>query len=173
MTRALRLIAVGVFLALLTGRADAQCTATGFPANCAITRSWSVVVQRTVRITITPTVATFPNPDATDFGNGFSVALGHTAVIKANSAWQMLISSSQTLWTAGGGGRTDKPESDLLWGLSSGGSFAAMTSSPVQVANGSATNSTSVSIYYKVLWAWNLDTPGTYTLPLTLTISAP
>jgi hypothetical protein len=168
-----RFIPIAVVLALLAARASAQCNASGFPSSCVQTRSWSVVVQRTVRVTITPTVATLANPGATDFSTGFSIAFGHTAVIKSNDTWQLLISSSQALWTAGGGGRSDKPQTDLLWGLSSGGPFTAVTGSPVQMASGSATSATSVSIYYEVLWAWNLDIPGTYSLPVTLTISAP
>src|SRR5689334_5051431 len=113
MRRARCIGATFVALALGAGHARAQCTATGFPSNCALTRSWSVVVQRTVRVTITPTVATLTNPDASDFTNGFSIAFGHTAVIKANSGCQLLISSTQALWTASGGGRTNKPQADL------------------------------------------------------------
>lgn len=173
MNHALRIIAIAVVLAWGAEDASAQCNATGFPSSCAQTRAWSVVVQRTVRVTVTPTVVTFTSPNATDFTNGFTVALGHTAVINANAGWQLLISSGQALWTAGGGGRSDKPQADLLWGLSSGGGFTAVTSAPSQVATGSETNSTSMSIYYKVLWTWNLDSPGTYSLPVTLTISAP
>jgi hypothetical protein len=173
MSRTLRVILMSAVLALFAGRASAQCNSTGFPSSCAQTRAWSVVVQPTVRVTVTPTVATLASPDATDFTNGFSISLGHTAVIKANNAWQLLISSGQALWTAGGGGRPNKPDGDLLWGLSSGGPFTAVTGTPVQVTTGTATNATSVSIYYKVLWVWNLDIPGTYTLPVTLTISAP
>ena len=173
MTRQWRTILIGSVLALCAERASGQCNSSGFPSSCAQTRSWSVVVQPTVRVTVPQAVVTLTNPDATDFTNGFSIAFGHSAVINANSSWQLLISSSQALWTAGAGGRSDKPQGDLLWGLSSGGSFTAVTGSPTQVTTGSATNATSVSIYYKVLWVWNLDIPGTYSLPVTLTISAP
>lgn len=173
MTRQSRSILLGMALMLCAERASGQCNSAGFPSSCAQTRAWSVVVQRTVRVTIPQAVVTLTNPDATDFTNGFSVALGHSAIINANSSWQLLISSSQALWTASGGGRADKPQADLLWGLSSGGAFTAVTASPTQVTTGSATNSTSVSLYYKVLWVWNLDIPGTYSLPVTLTISAP
>src|SRR5882757_9702930 len=97
------------------------------------------------------------SPNATDFTNGFSVALGHPVVVNANNSWQLLISSSQALWTAGGGGRANKPRADLLWGLSSGGAFFTVTGSSAQVATGSATASATVSIFYKVLWVWNQD----------------
>lgn len=173
MTRVVRLGVVALAALLVAARADAQCNANGAPASCSLNLSWQVVVQRTVRVTITPTVATLTNPNATDFNNGFSAALGHTAVVKANNAWQILISSGQALWTAGGGGRADKPRADLAWGLAVGGPFTTITGTPAQVTTGTATASTSVPIYYQVLWVWNLDIPGTYTLPVTLTISAP
>ena len=132
-----------------------------------------MTVQRTVRVTVTPTTATLGNPTVTDFDNGFSVALGQTAVVKANNSWQILISSSQTLWTAGGGGRANKPRADLLWSTALAGTYTAISGTATQVATGTATASTSISLYYKIIWAYNLDIPGSYTLPVTITVSAP
>jgi hypothetical protein len=158
-----------------SARAQTVCTATGLPAACSFTAfTLSLTVVRTIRITVTPSAANLGSPTAADFERGYSETLGHTVSIRANSNWQVQISSPQAAWTASGpGARVDKPRSNLLWATSATGAYTALNGTETTLASGTQTSLSSVPLYYRVLWAWAADPPGTYSLPVTLRIIAP
>lgn len=169
------LLAGAVLAAACVRPASAQnCTASGNPSSCSVTRTISITVRRSVSITVTPTSANLGNPTADDYMQGFTQALAHTLEIKANDTWNVLISSGRANFIATGrGSRGNKPRSDLQWATNAGGPYSAMTGTGVQMASGAATASTLVSLYYRVVWSWTLDVPGTYRLPIVLRITAP
>lgn len=175
MRSALR-FAVALSCALVAGAAGAQCTATGIPSSCTQARTLRITARATVEITVTPTSFNFA-PTASDYTQGYTQALGHSVTLKVNDTWTLSIRSSQTNWTASGGARTTKPRTDLEWATSSGGPYTAMpgnnAGSALTVVSGGATSSTTVNLWYRVLWDWTLDSPGTYTLPVILLLSAP
>ncbi|HEY5220270.1 MAG TPA: hypothetical protein VIJ16_10705, partial [Gemmatimonadaceae bacterium] len=75
------------------------------------------------------------------------------------------------------GGNANKLRTDLLWATSAGGPYTPEpgngTATALTIASGNATSSTNVNVYYRVLWSWTADKPGTYSLPVIFLISAP
>lgn len=149
------------------------CNATGIPSSCTTSNTLQITTQTTARVTVTPTSFNFGNPTANDYNQGFTQALGHAVQVKVNNSWTLSISSSQATWTATGGASPTKPRSDLQFATSSGGPYTAMPGAATSLATGTATASTTVNVWYRVLWSWTLDIPGTYALPVVLLISAP
>jgi hypothetical protein len=149
------------------------CAASGIPGSCAATQTLSITVVRAVRVTAAPTSVAFASPTVADFDLGYSQSTGHVITVSANDQWRLQLSSSQATFTASGGARVNKPRGDLLWSTSAGGTFTAVSGTAAQIGSGTATRSAVLTLYYRIGWSWSLDTPGTYRLPLTLTVSAP
>ncbi|MFL5524034.1 MAG: hypothetical protein ACJ8AF_07955, partial [Gemmatimonadaceae bacterium] len=67
---------------------------------------------------------------------------------------------------------------DLAWSTASNGTFAALTSSDVTFTSGAAaSNGTSAPIYFRTSWLNDFtsvsNAPGTYSLPIVFTLTAP
>lgn len=164
-------LAVAVFVTAAQSAAG-QCTAAGVSASCAQSSTMQITVQRTVRVTVTPSAANLGIPTAADYDAGFSQALGHTISILANTGWDLSIASTQGNWT-NSGGRGNKPRADLLWSTNAAGPFTPITNIATSVVTGGATTSATVTLHYRIIWNWTLDTPATYSLPLLLRVAAP
>ena len=178
--RLLQTAAASVFAAVCAAvcaaPAAAQCTAAGIPSSCTQPLTFRFTARRTVRVTVAPSSFSFSVTPG-DYNQGYTEALGQSVTVLSNNAWTLSIRSSQTSWTGTGGARLTKPRTDLQWSTSIGGPYTAMTgnnaASALQIASGTATAGTVVSVWYHVLWSWTLDTPGTYTVPVILLITAP
>lgn len=164
--------AATVIGAVCAAPAAAQCVASGIPSWCTQPITLQFVTQRTVRDTIAPTSFSFTVTLA-DYNQGYTQALGHSVTVLANAAWTLSISSGSANWTASGGARATKPQTDLRWATGAGGTYTPMSVANATVASGTATGGTVVSVYYRALWSWTLDSPGTYTLPVVFLITAP
>jgi len=163
-------------LALLLGRATAARaqTCTGNP--CSVTNTASVTVGTMLRLSLSSATTPLTTPDETSFDNGFQDDLGAlTATVKANRGWTMSIQSGAASWTASGAGaRAAKPAADLQWSTSGGAPFTALTTSNATLGtSASGTASTVRIISYRTLWDYTLDTPGTYSLDVVFTVTAP
>ena len=172
----MRVLARGALLAMAlvapARRAGAQCTVVGIAGGtCTQTRSISANVRNTVRLTVTPTTQTLGTPTDVDFGNGFSVHAASTIEVKSNDTWQITVRSAAVTWTGSGGARLTKPVADLLWGPTADGGWTPMTAVGAVFATGAATNSTNAALFYRINWFFALDTPGTYAIAVTFTIS--
>jgi hypothetical protein len=71
-----------------------------------------------------------------------------------------------------------KPISDLSWATASGGTFAAITGSDATFASSaSSSNGTAAQAFFKTSWANDFtsasNAPGTYSLPIVFTLTAP
>jgi len=168
-----RLAAVLLFCIAASPLSAQSCTANLIPGSCTTTRTMSITIRRTVRVTVTPTVAALPGPVSADLLAGFSTALGQTVLVKSTSNWQLGISSAAATWTGTGGARINKPRADLLWGTTLAGPFNVMTAVAGNLGSGGQSSGTSINVYYRVLWSWTLDTPGTYTIPIIIRVTAP
>lgn len=165
--------AAASIVALYASHAAAQCTAGGIPSSCTQTRTLQFTALHAVRVTVAPTSFSF-SVTPSDYNQGYTEALGHAVTVLANAPWTLAISSTSATWNAvGAGARAAKPRSDLRWDTAITGPYTPMTGTAVTIASGNPTNGTLVNVWYHILWAWNLDTPGTYTLPVVLTITAP
>lgn len=138
------------------------------------TSSISVVISRSVLMSTTGTGIALDPPAPADYEAGFGETVGPVVTLRANAAWALSVRTTQSLWTGSGAtARADKPASDLQWGLFAGATFTDMSTTAATIEVGPATAGTDVPLYFRVKYAWLLDTPGAYTLPVQLTITAP
>ena len=174
-------IAAAAFLGA-AARLDAQtCIAQPPPANlwtCAANTSASLVIGDVLSLTLSATTTTLTAPGSTDYDAGFVANTGPTATVRGNRAWRLQISAAAATWTAvntqpGVSARANKPVSDLLRATASGGPFTAFSTTPATVASGAASAGTAATFYLRTLYAWTVDTPGTYSLVVTFTLLAP
>lgn len=174
--------AVSIALILLSPallQAQSNCTAN--PASCstaANTLLINLTVGRALQLSIAPTSTALSTPTPANYDAGFAATTGPTATLRSNAPWTLAISAGAATWTAvdtqSEPARTNKPASDLLWATAAGGPFVALTTTPATFASGVATaGATAPTLFYQTLYAWNLDTPGNYSLQIVFTITAP
>lgn len=172
--RPMALVLAGAALLGLSPLASAQTVCTGNP--CSLTNTASVTVTAQLKLSLSSTTTTLTSPDTTAFNNGFQDDPSmFTATVKANTGWTLSVKSAAATWTASGAGaRASKPAGDLQWSSTGGSPFTALTASNAQLAtSGTGTSGTTKTISYHTLWDYTLDTPGTYSLGVVFTLSAP
>jgi hypothetical protein len=133
---------------------------------------------RVVRLQMSPGSTSLTAPTPTDFDAGFNSTTGPTLTVSANAAWTLHIRAAAATWTAtntspGVPARTNKPAADLLWSTTSGGSFAALSTSDANLVGGSATANSATTLFFQTLYSWTLDTPGSYSMSIVLTLTSP
>jgi hypothetical protein len=171
-----------VAVAFLFGftRLEAQtCIVTlPFGTTCSLNTSASVVIGDVLSLTLSSTTTALTPPTANDYDAGFVASTGPTATVRGNRAWRLLISSAAPTWTAvntepGVTARVNKPASDLRRATAAGGPFALVSTTPSTLVSGPASAGTATNIFFRTTYAWNLDTPGAYSLVVTFTLLAP
>ncbi len=171
--RPLGLILAGAALLGVNQPASAQ-SCSGNP--CSVTNTASVTVGTVLKLSLSSTATSLTSPDTTAFNQGYQDDLAAlTATVKANRAWSLKVSSGAATWTgSGAGARANKPAGDLEWSASGGAPYTVLTTSPVGMAtSASGTSGTTTTVSYRTLWDYTLDTPGTYSLDVVFTATAP
>jgi len=158
--------------------AAAQCTASGAPASCGLPGSVSMTAGRVVRLQVSAGSTPLTAPTPADFDAGFNATTGPTLTVSANAPWTLYLRASSPLWTAsntspGAPARTNKPAADLMWSTGAGGPFTSLSTSDVNLFTGSATASSSTTLFFQTLYDWTVDTPGNYSLSVVLTLTSP
>ncbi len=159
--------------------AQGSCTYNGTNGNCTVgntaTYSINLTITTAVRLALSTAGVALDPPGAAEFDAGFGTTVGPTLTVKANRSWTLTIRSTQALWTASPPpARANKPSTELRVGLSAGGPFTNLTTTAFTLqTGGAATAGTVLPLYFRVVYSWLLDTPGTYSLPLQLTLTAP
>lgn len=180
MTNRMRVVGMLGLLALVYGRpmqAQLTCTANGI-ATCAITPSASSAINITVtsaaRVTLASSTVSLPQPNEVSYNTGFGAPGSVQFEVRSNAPWTVSISSSATLWTATPlSARQNKPRSDLQWATVLGGPYTDMTGTNANLATGTATNSSIQTLFLRSRYAWATDRPGTYSIQLQVTLTAP
>lgn len=160
-------------------QAQSNCTAN--PASCSTAANTLLInftVGRALKLSIAPTSTALSTPTPANYDAGFAATTGPTATLRSNAAWTLAISAGAATWTAvdtqSEPARVNKPMSDLHWATALAGPFTPLSTTPVTFASGTATaGATAATLYYRTLYAWNLDTPGNYSLQIVFTITAP
>jgi hypothetical protein len=159
-------------------QAQTQCTAN--PANCSTgvgSLQITITIANTFEMSLTSTTTALSTPTTATYNTGFSEDAGPTAVIRSNAPWTLSISALTPAWSAvnteAEPARVNKPAADLGWAVTSLGPFTDLTISPVQVASGPRTLASTISLFYRTRYQWDLDTPGIYSLPVVFTVVAP
>ena len=147
-------------------------------STCVTTVSVAMTTGAVVDLTQSSATTSLGAPTAADFNAGYKASSGPSFAIKANSDWTLQVRAGSSTWAAtntspGVSARSNKPASDLQWSTSADGVFAGLTLAGVTIASGSATAAASAGIFYRTQYAWLLDTPGSYSLDVIVTLSAP
>jgi hypothetical protein len=171
-------VALAVLVGGVTAEARGQCTASGSPGNCGQPGTVSVTAGRVVRLQMSAGSTSLTQPTTADFDAGFNSTTGPTLTVSANAAWTLYIRAASAVWTAtntttGVIARANKPAGDLKWSTVSGGTFSPLSASDATLISGSATANNATTLYFQTLYDWSLDTPGTYSQSVVLTLTSP
>ena len=171
-----------IALAAASAARAQTCTNAGVAsATCSVVATASATVQHVVSMNIGSTTLALSGISAVADYNGSGVATKsdvnlHSITIRANRSWTLSVNANAATWTfTPAGGTTDpsKLAGDLGWSTTGGAPFTAMTTSAATVSTGSATNSAVIPMSYQETYNITKDVPGSYSLGLTYTISAP
>jgi hypothetical protein len=180
--KATRSLLAAVVLATVIGATQANAQCSGNAGTCNTTNTASVTVGALVKLGMSSatTTLTAPTADQVDAGTNIDNA-GPSFTIKANRSWTVKIKAQPAVagfWDYVGANSGQKPIGDLLWATSSGGSYTAISASDATFASGaSASNGTAAQAFFRVSWLNDFSSasnaPGTYSLPVVFTLTAP
>jgi hypothetical protein len=163
--------------AVAANHANAQCSGSG---SCNTTNTASVSVNAVVKLGMLTAATTLTSPTVTQIEIGANIPdAGPSFTIKANRSWTLNIKTSNVgTWTYVGSFAGAKPISDLNWSNAVGGPFVGLSSSDALFLSGAgATNGTLAQAFFTTVWAAGFaqasNAPGTYSLPVVFTLSAP
>jgi hypothetical protein len=169
--------AMALVTAIYARQTDAQCIGVN---SCNTTNTVSVTVGALVALDLSSTSTTLTNPTATDITAASVIAdPGPTLTIRANRSWTLNVrSQNPTNWDYVGTEGGVKPIGDLSWSTTAGGTFTAVTNADAIFTSGAtATAGTIEQAFFRISWAGGFgapsNAPGTYTLPLIFTLTAP
>ena len=176
-------ILVAAFVAGLGGLTPRTAGAQG---NCNVNKENACQVGGTATFGMTLTVSaivrlTFPSSTiglgtatAAEFAAGFSNAISIPVSLQANTGWAVSISGPVAVWSAiPPTARQNKPIGDLQWATSAGGPFTNLSGAPVSIRAGGATAITIFPLFLRSRYSFLLDVPGSYSLPVQFTVTAP
>jgi hypothetical protein len=158
--------------------AAAQCS--GNAGSCNTTNTASVTVNALVKLGMSATTTSLTSPTADQVEVGASIAdAGPSFTVKANRSWTLNIKTTNASnWTYVGSNAGTKPISDLTWSNAAAGTFVGISSADAPFLTGaSASNGFAAQAFFKTVWAAGFtqpsNAPGTYSLPVVFTLSAP
>jgi hypothetical protein len=118
------------------------------------------------------------SPTPYDFDRGHQTADGPAVGVRANRPYRVDLSAERYFRYSGDGRDPRKPASDVRWGVQRGvypwdlgRPHVLMTDAGGGQDNGASDPSR--SLFFQIAWDFERDPPGTYTLDMHLTISAP
>ena len=164
--------------AISVNQAGAQCS--GNAGSCNTTNTASVSVNNLVKLGMGSATTSLTSPTADQVEVGATIAdAGPTFTIKANRSWTLNIKTTNAAsWTYVGTNGGNKPVSDLTWSNAAAGTFAGISTTDALFLSGaSATNGLAAQAFFRTVWAAGFtqpsNAPGTYSLPIVFTLSAP
>jgi hypothetical protein len=178
--KATRTLLAAMVLGTAIGAVQANAQCSGNAGTCNTTNTASVTVGALVKLGMSSNATALTNPtaDNVDAGNTLQNA-GPTFTVKANRSWTLKIKSNVAAnWDYVGSDAGVKPISDLAWSTAAAGTYAAITASDVTFASGAAaTNGFAAQAFFRTSWSSDFtspsNAPGTYSLPIVFTLSAP
>lgn len=179
--KATRFLAAMV-LATAIGATQVSAQCSGNAGTCNTTNTASVTVGTLVKLGMSSATTSLTAPTADQVAVGANIDNdGPTFSIKANKSWSLKIKAQPAVagfWDYSGPNGGQKPIGDLAWATSSGGSYNAITASDATFASGaSASNGTAAQAFFRVSWLNDFSSasnaPGTYSLPIVFTLTAP
>ena len=164
--------AVAVALLAAASQADGQASCTGNPCTVQVTAS--ATVNDVLKLTLSGTTTALGTPTEADYDAGYKDVAGPTASVKANRPWHVDIAGAGATFTyAGSLANPNKPATDLQWGTTAGTYGNNMGASAVLLSGANGTGNASQAIFFRTMWAWASDVPGSYSLVINFTLAAP
>jgi hypothetical protein len=175
-----RFLLAALVLGSLAGANQANAQCSGNAGGCLTINTASATVNALVKLGMSATTTALSSPTADQVDIGATLAdAGPTFTIKANRSWSLNIrTSNPSTWTYAGTFAGAKPISDLTWSNAAAGTYAAISSSDALFLSGAAaSNGTAAQAFFKTVWAAGFtqssNAPGTYSLPIVFSLSAP
>lgn len=149
------------------------------PKTCSITFSdanaTGFVAPTLMELTVSPTTwSTTPTRAQLDAGKTATQTM--TLSVRANRSWIITASGDATFTASGSLARTTKPVSDIRWSTVNSGSGTGLATTAATIASGNAGAASGTNIktlYWWTTLSWTGDPPGSYSMPITLTLTAP
>lgn len=166
--------AAALLLAFATRPSQAQLGCAGSACTVEVT----LPVSDVMRISLSSTGVSLGSPTENDYRNGYRDVAGPavTATVKANRAFQVqVVGNGATFQYAGSSTNPNKAASDLRWSTSQAG-LASTTNhmgTAATLLNSGPGSSVQASLYLRTLWDFTRDVPGTYSMAIRFTLSAP
>jgi hypothetical protein len=178
--RATRSLLAAMVLGTAIGASQANAQCSGNAGTCNTVNTASVTVGALVKLDMSSASTALTNPTADDVDAGNVLAdAGPSFTIKANRSWTLKIKSQNAAnWTYVGSNAGVKPISDLSWSTTSGGTYAAISNTDATfLSSASSSNGTLAQAFFKTSWLNDFtsasNAPGTYSLPIVFTLTAP
>lgn len=175
-----RFLLAAFVLGSLAGASQANAQCSGNAGGCLTINTASATVNALVKLGMSAPTTALSSPTADQVDIGATIAdAGPTFTIKANRSWSLNIrTSNPATFTYAGSFAGTKPISDLTWSNAAAGTFAAISTSDALFLSGAAaSNGTAAQAFFKTVWAAGFtqpsNAPGTYTLPIVFSLSAP
>lgn len=167
------LAAASLLLAGVARPASAQLGCSG--ATCTI--ELAMPVNDVLRLSLNAGSAGLGTPTETDYTAGFRDVAGTAANVsaKANRSFRVEVNGATPQFTfLGALPNPGKPAADLLWATSAAGlgSTTAHMGAPATLLNQGA-GTVTTPLFLRTRWDFARDVPGTYSLGIRFTISAP
>lgn len=138
------------------------------------TYGMNLTISTVVRLQIPGSPIALGTATAAEFAAGFGTPLSVPVNVRANRSWTVTLRGTSATWTGTGPrARLNKPVGDLQWGTAAGGPFTNLSTTAVTLGAGGATAGQPINLHLRTRYTWTLDGPGSYSLPLQLTITAP
>jgi hypothetical protein len=178
--KATRILLAAMVLGTVVGtsNADAQCSGNG--GSCTTTNTATVIVGALVKLTMSPTSTTLTSPTADQIDLGTTLYnAGPTFTVKSNRGWILkLKTTASPSWNYSGTDAGVKPISDLTWANAAAGTYVAITTTDATVTSSvTSSNGAPAEVHFKTLWSNDFtaasNAPGTYSLPIVFTLTAP
>jgi len=167
------LVIASVLLAGTTRQAGAQLGCSG--ATCTV--EISMPISDILRVSLSVPSVGLGSPSDVDYAAGFRDVAGPAVAVtvKANRPVSLqMAGQSPTFGYAGTMSNPIKPATDLLWATTAAGLNGTPFNmgSPATLYSGGPTSVTQ-SLFFRTLWNFATDVPGTYSLTISFTLSAP
>jgi hypothetical protein len=177
---------MALVMALAARAVEAQScnTGNGNTNACSLNFTMSMTVNKTVRLEASPSSLSLvsSNASAAEYFAGFKTQGSLVVTARANSGVSVSIAAATTNFSYAGSASPapTKAASTVQWstdGFATAGVNLSTVAATIIPSTGSgtagATSGTSKTVSFRTGLAWAADPPGTYTLTLNLTITAP
>jgi len=171
MKRCVGRIGLVIVLATLSRQAHAQLGCLGSTCTIEIT----MPVSDVLRLSLSTSSISLGTPTESDFQAGYRDVHAVNVTAKSNRPFTVQLSGVTPAFSYSGTLPTpNKPASDLLWATSAGAlSTASNTFGTTTTFLNQGAGAITSPLFLRTLWSFANDVPGTYSLTIRFTLSAP